>query len=256
MDTSRRLPSSWDWIAGYALLGIAGVLLIVTAAAVSGSRFISDQLSYIVSGGLGGLILLGLGAVLLVTAGLSDEWRKLDRIEAALRSPTTETAAPTDASALVRGARTVATLGMVVAVAFLVPAWFTVSGHADPKPGLGAATWAVVGLVIGGLVAALATMRVQRRIQARKRRLFGPWAQAIAEHSDAGVTELRPHTVDGGVLIAPGLTRFHLPGCPAVQGIEARPVDLRSIPSALEPCDLCEADTLAREEEPWISVAG
>ena len=254
MDTSRRLPRSWDWIAGYALLGIAGVLLVVTAAAVSGSRFISDQLSYIVSGGLGGLVLLGLGAVLLVTAGLSDEWRKLNRIEAAMPSPTSE--APMDAPALVRRARLVATLGLVVAVAFLVPAWFTVSGHADPKPGLGAATWAIVGLVIGGLVAALATMRVQRQIQARKRRLFGPWAQALAEDSGAGVTELRPQAVGGGVLIAPELTRFHLPGCPAVKGIDARPVDLRSIPAALEPCDLCEADTLAREEEPWISVAG
>ena len=73
---------------------------------------------------------------------------------------------------------------------------------------------------------------------------------------DATTTILAAGNVRFNDLIAPGLTRFHLPGCPAVQGIEARPVDLRSIPSALEPCDLCEADTLAREEEPWISVAG
>jgi hypothetical protein len=51
---------------------------------VSDSPYVAEQLSYIVSGGLGGLFLLGAGATLLILADLHDEWRKLDRVEAML----------------------------------------------------------------------------------------------------------------------------------------------------------------------------
>ncbi|HTC79931.1 MAG TPA: hypothetical protein VK848_00170, partial [Acidimicrobiia bacterium] len=67
----KRLQTQWDWILGYALIGIAAVVITSTWVSVSGSRFISDQLAYIASGGLGGLVLLGLGSVLVITAGLS-----------------------------------------------------------------------------------------------------------------------------------------------------------------------------------------
>ena len=250
---SRRLPTSWDWLLGYTLLGVAAVVLVVTWVAVSGSRFISDQLSYIVSGGLGGLVLLGLGSVLIVTAGLSDEWRKLNRIEDALPFPVTEPCS--DAATLVRKGRIVANAGMLVAVAFLVPTWWKVSGDADPKPGLGAVTWAIVGLVLGALIAALGTLRLQRRLQGRKRRLFGPWAQALAERTVTTAPGGRG-AVAGHVLIAAELTRYHLPGCPAVRGVATRGVDLRTVPAVLEPCDLCEADAITREESTWTSVAG
>ena len=251
----RQLRTEWDWIAGYGLIGLAAAVLLFTWIAVSGSRFISDQLSYIASGGLGGLILLGLGSVLVVTAGLSDEWRKLNRLEDALQFPAV--AELTDAATLVRRARIVALVGTAVAVAFLVPAWVRISGNADPKPGLGALTWAVVGLVIGGLIAALGTLGVQRRIQGRKRRLFGPWALALAERDrTTAVAPAVAGDVAGRVLTAPELTRFHRPGCPAVEGIATNGVVMRSIPPTLEPCDLCEADVLAREERSWTSVAG
>src|SRR5581483_2749023 len=36
------------------------------------------------SGGLGGVFLLGIGATLYMSADMHDEWRKLDRIEAAI----------------------------------------------------------------------------------------------------------------------------------------------------------------------------
>jgi hypothetical protein len=250
---AKRLPARWDWLLGSALIGVAGVVILITWVAVSGSRFLSDELSYIVSGGLGGLVLLGLGSVLIVTAGLSDEWRKLDRLEDALSFSSLEPR--TDGARLVRRARIIAAVGAAVSVAFLVPTWYKVSGNADLKPGLEAVTWAVVGLVIGGLVAALATMRVQRRIQGRKRRLFAPWL-TLAETEPVSVATDTTARRPGHVLIAPELTRFHLPGCPAVQGVAARGVDLRSLPPELEPCDLCEADALAREERTWTSVAG
>jgi hypothetical protein len=252
---TKRLPAQWDWILGSALIGAAGVVLVITWTGVSGSRFVSDQLSHIVSGGLGGLVLLGLGSVLIVTAGLADEWRKLNRLEDALPFPPGEPR--TDAASLVRNGRIVAGLGMGLSVAFLVPTWFTVSGHADPEPGLEAITWAVVGLIIGGLIAGLATLRMQRRIQARKRRLFAPWATPVASAPAMAVQEAAVRA-PGHVLVAPELTRFHLPGCLAVTGLATRRIDRREIPTDLEPCDLCEADAVAvvREERTWTSVAG
>jgi hypothetical protein len=144
---------------------------------------------------------------------------------------------------------------MLLSVAFLIPTWFKVSGNADPKPGLGAVTWAIVGLVMGGLIAALATLWVQRRIQARKRLLFAPWALA-ATSKPAPAAEEAIVEPPGYVLVAPDLTRFHLPGCPAVAGLAARGVDRRKIPAQLAPCDLCEADAIVREERTWTSVAG
>jgi MFS family permease len=253
MDATTRLRTRWDWILGYSLLAVAAVVLVSTWISVSGSHYVSDQLSYIASGGLGGLVLLGLGAVLIVTAGLSDEWRKLNRLEDALPFPVTEPRL--DAADLVRRGRIVAALGMALAVAFLVPAWYRISGKTDPKVGLGALTWAVIGLIIGALIAALATLRVQRRIQGRKRRLFAPWALAVGEGREAPAPDVADE-VGSEVLVAAGLSRFHLPGCPAVRGLATRRVDRRDIPSELEPCDLCEADAVMREESTWTSVAG
>ena len=61
---------------------IAGaVALIVGYFGVSGTLETGEQLPYVVSGGLVGLFLLGLGALLWVSADLRDEWRKLDAID-------------------------------------------------------------------------------------------------------------------------------------------------------------------------------
>ncbi len=249
---NQRLRTGWDWLAGYALLGVGAVLVVVTWVEVSGSRFVSDELAAIASGGLGALVLLGFGSVLIVTAGLADEWRKLNRLEEALPFPIA--GEPVDPAALVRRPRMVAAAGLLLAVAFLVPAWWRISGTAQVKPGLGALAWAVVGLVAGGLIAALAIMGVQRRIQGRKRRLFVPWVLAL--DSGAAPAAAVPVAGSGTVLVAAELTRFHRPGCPAVAGVAARAVDRRAVASDLEACELCEADAVVREERAWTSVAG
>ncbi|MGH9037716.1 MAG: hypothetical protein ACRD0O_18310, partial [Acidimicrobiia bacterium] len=45
------------------------------------SVYPAQQMPYIVSGGLGGIFLIGLSATLWLSADLRDEWRKLDRVE-------------------------------------------------------------------------------------------------------------------------------------------------------------------------------
>ena len=52
---------------------------------MSGTPFVADQLSYLMSGGILGLFLLGTGDTFILLADLHDEWRKLDRVEMQLR---------------------------------------------------------------------------------------------------------------------------------------------------------------------------
>ena len=79
------LRSEWDRVAGWALVALGAVLLIIGWRGVADTAFVADELAFLASGGLGGVFCLGLGVGLLVSADLHDEWRKLDRIEAALR---------------------------------------------------------------------------------------------------------------------------------------------------------------------------
>jgi len=69
-----------------ALASAAGAIaLIVGYVGVSGTLETGKQLPYVVSGGLAGLFLLGLGALLWVSADLRDEWRKLDALDESVR---------------------------------------------------------------------------------------------------------------------------------------------------------------------------
>ncbi len=86
MDGKSWLRAEWDRVAGYILIALGALLLVLGYAGVSGSPYVAEGLSYIMSGGIGGLFMLGAGATLLISADLHDEWRKLDRVEEALRA--------------------------------------------------------------------------------------------------------------------------------------------------------------------------
>ncbi len=134
---------------------------------------------------------------------------------------------------LVRRGRLLAGVGMLITLIFLVFAWVRASGEADPEPGLQAIGTGIIGLVIGSVLAALATLGLKRRIQIRKSRLFAPWF-----HETAAPRAAR----NGRVLVATGLSRFHLAGCPAVAGMQTREINRGQLPDELEPCELCEAE--------------
>ncbi|HWE65083.1 MAG TPA: hypothetical protein VG298_00420 [Acidimicrobiales bacterium] len=74
----------WDRVGAWGLVIAGIVLLIVGYFGVSGTVFPAEQLPFVISGGIGGLCALGLGCALWLSADLRDEWRKLDRIEAAI----------------------------------------------------------------------------------------------------------------------------------------------------------------------------
>ncbi|HEY1828495.1 MAG TPA: hypothetical protein VGF87_10760 [Acidimicrobiales bacterium] len=87
MDIVKWLRLEWDRALAIVLVIAGAGALIAGWVGVSGSAYAAGQLPYIISGGIGGIFLLGIGATLWLSADLRDEWRKLDRIEEALGEP-------------------------------------------------------------------------------------------------------------------------------------------------------------------------
>jgi hypothetical protein len=85
MDLLRLLRVHWDRVTAWVLVGAGVVAMIVGWVGASATPYTPEQIPYMLSGGLGGLFLLGVGAMLWLSADLRDEWRKLDRIDEALR---------------------------------------------------------------------------------------------------------------------------------------------------------------------------
>ena len=80
----RYTRNQWDRIGAW-LCVLGGVVTQVAGyLGVSGTLDIGKQVPYVVSGGMVGLFLLGLGALLWLSADLRDEWRKLDAIDSYL----------------------------------------------------------------------------------------------------------------------------------------------------------------------------
>ena len=82
MDLLTWFRAEWDRVVGGLLL--IGGAAAVTAAAL-GARdavFVQDQLAFLAAGGLPGAAIGIVGCVLVLSAGLHDEWRKLHRLDA------------------------------------------------------------------------------------------------------------------------------------------------------------------------------
>lgn len=78
--------AQWDRVlAGVATIAGA-VLLLIGWIKISDTGFVSEQLPYLASAGLGGVFLLGVGGMLWLSADLRDQWRELrgikDRLDA------------------------------------------------------------------------------------------------------------------------------------------------------------------------------
>lgn len=83
-DTLVWVRAQWDRALATALFIAGGVALVVGWVGVSRQALTALQVPYIISGGIGGIFLLGLGAVFWLSADLRDEWRKLDEVLDAL----------------------------------------------------------------------------------------------------------------------------------------------------------------------------
>ena len=81
MELFKWLRLQWDRVFGAAAIVSGAVAMLTGWSKVSATPYPAEQIPYVVSAGLGGLFLLGVGATLWHSADLRDEWRKLDRLE-------------------------------------------------------------------------------------------------------------------------------------------------------------------------------
>lgn len=77
MDLISALRVQWDRALAVALALLGALALILGYVGVSGEAYVARQMPYIISGGLTGILLLGVSATLWLSADLRDEWREL-----------------------------------------------------------------------------------------------------------------------------------------------------------------------------------
>ena len=84
MNLIDLAKKQWDRTAGIVFTASGAIALILGWLGVRNTPVLAEQTRYIVSVGIGSVVVLGLGATLWLSADLRDEWRKLDRIEQSL----------------------------------------------------------------------------------------------------------------------------------------------------------------------------
>lgn len=94
MDLKSYVHTQRDRVGAGVLVLLGAISLFIGWIGVSGTALAHEQVSYLVSGGLFGIALIGIGATLWLSADLRDEWRKLDRVEEALRAVSAEPLEP------------------------------------------------------------------------------------------------------------------------------------------------------------------
>ena len=90
MDLLKLVRQQWDRVAAWVAIGLGGLLLLLGWLGVSDAVYPAEQLPFVVSGGLGGVCLIGIGVMLWLSADLRDEWSELHEIARRLedREPT------------------------------------------------------------------------------------------------------------------------------------------------------------------------
>lgn len=86
MDMKLILRVFWDRVGAWLLIGLGALLLLLGWLGASGTPYVEAQIPYVISGGLTGLGLIGLGATLWLSSDLRDEWHRLRALEEAVRS--------------------------------------------------------------------------------------------------------------------------------------------------------------------------
>lgn len=85
MSLLNWVRTQWDRAAALAALVIGLGAFLFGWIGVSGSAYVAAQLPYIVSGALLGIFMVGVAAVLWLSADLRDEWRELRGIRQLLK---------------------------------------------------------------------------------------------------------------------------------------------------------------------------
>lgn len=84
LNLNAKLKNNWRNILGWVLIGIGAVAIFAGWYGVSGDPNVARQLSYLASGGLGGLATAVVGVGLLIAGDVRSERERLGRIESGL----------------------------------------------------------------------------------------------------------------------------------------------------------------------------
>jgi hypothetical protein len=81
MDLIHYLRTQWDRVGGVVAVVLGALLVFIGWQGVQDTAYPAEQIPYLISGGLGGLLLIGVGAILWISADLRDEWRRIESLE-------------------------------------------------------------------------------------------------------------------------------------------------------------------------------
>ena len=78
------IKQQWDRVLALAAAGVGVAALLLGWIGVSGASLVTQQIPYLVSGAVVGLVAFGAASTLWISADLRDEWAKLDDIHQAM----------------------------------------------------------------------------------------------------------------------------------------------------------------------------
>lgn len=81
MELKSFVRANWDRVAAVGLVLLGLVALVLGWWGISGTGIAAEQNPYLISGGLIGVALIGIGCTVWLSADLQDEWRRLDAVE-------------------------------------------------------------------------------------------------------------------------------------------------------------------------------
>lgn len=99
MDFLTIFRVLWDRLAAWVTVLAGLIAVILGIVGVRDNVYVAAQMPYVISGGILGLFLLGLGATLWLSADLHDQWRVLLEIRDQRDAPAEGSREPTTSNA-------------------------------------------------------------------------------------------------------------------------------------------------------------
>jgi hypothetical protein len=246
--------AQWDRVIGWTCVGGGAVLTLSGALSVSSAEDQLDQLSYLASGPAIGLFLLGVGAILVLTADQRDEWRKLDEVVSLLRQAGTgdspePTAAPAHEISLPDTGAVAVRAGfpaMAVAGVGILGGAAGVNQSLDQASALRWTQLSAGSLALVLVAAAFLHLRGRRAIALGvagvAAAVAGPSRSrpSGSGSSGSGSSGSGADTPDGGWYVVEGSQRYHAAGCDLLRFSEVRPIPADGATgSSLTRCPIC-----------------
>ena len=224
----RMLRVEWDRTLGWSMLGAAQVGFLWGYRHLAAAPLAAEEVAYVISGGLGMLVMLLAGVALLLTADLRDEHSKLDGLDEAVFGK----AVPRSGQRFWFG-RMVAAVALGAAA--VAVGWARASGTGDLDRALTGLVIAAIGSAVTGAVLTAHLALARRGVVARRDAVLGAVHGALAA---PGPETAADRLVDP-LWTAPGLRRAHVRGCAALASARTAPVPVSPAETDRELCRLC-----------------